>query len=759
MRTSGIKFLKKNASLLLAVCLLFGLVGCSSKKESQTTADNKGKNGETQQAAAVEGNYYKGEYVSIPGDGIMGEVTKTDETVYFLSYNEENSSMKLCSYDIASREVAEIVTDESVLSGISNITVDSEGNFLLLCADWEASASGGAVPYKIMRLNKNGEVLMERDVADLLEGMQTPYLYHLKSGKDDSIVVSNGAEKIWVLDKEGSLQFELPVESWISSIGVLPDGNFAAFYYGAEGMEMKVADVEKKAWGENYKCDRFNNTSGMLDVSIVPSKDGQLYLFNAAELFTYDMQSGETQVIANWLANDVLADDIRYIEIGEAGEIIIISGDSSGYVKGGELATLTKTDAKEIQEKQILSLGTIQVGIGLRRGVIEFNKKSDKYRVEIIEYGAEDYESGVTKFKNEIIAGNMPDIVNIVDGEEDFYAAKGLLEDLKPYMDGENGINRADYFENIFTAFESDGKLYTIGPDFIIRTLVGETSVVGDRKNWSMDEIIALAKEKEEGVSLFGPEGETKSMVLQMCLYYNLEQYFNISEGKCDFDNEEFRKTLEFANLFQKEATAGEERPSDALLISEGRVLLGEAGLMSIRDYQMYHNMFGDDISFVGYPSQYDCGSIAESYDMAFGMNAKSTNKDGIWEFIRFFLEEDYQTKYTSGYPLLKSAFDKKAESEMKKYYETNEKGEQVEIAVVAIGWQDYTMELMAATQEEVDAIKELVNSIDHAKNTDNQIMNIVNEEVQAYFDGQKSVDDVVSVIQNRANIYMNESR
>ena len=41
----------------------------------------------------------------------------------------------------------------------------------------------------------------------------------------------------------------------------------------------------------------------------------------------------------------------------------------------------------------------------------------------------------------------------------------------------------------------------------------------------------------------------------------------------------------------------------------------------------------------------------------------------------------------------------------------------------------------------------------------DDQVLSIIAEEAGAYFDGQKSVDDVAGVIQSRANIYMNENK
>lgn len=40
----------------------------------------------------------------------------------------------------------------------------------------------------------------------------------------------------------------------------------------------------------------------------------------------------------------------------------------------------------------------------------------------------------------------------------------------------------------------------------------------------------------------------------------------------------------------------------------------------------------------------------------------------------------------------------------------------------------------------------------------DSQIQNIIIEEAAAYFQGQKSVDEVVGIIQSRINIYVSEN-
>lgn len=70
-----------------------------------------------------------------------------------------------------------------------------------------------------------------------------------------------------------------------------------------------------------------------------------------------------------------------------------------------------------------------------------------------------------------------------------------------------------------------------------------------------------------------------------------------------------------------------------------------------------------------------------------------------------------------------------------------------------------FGVDLYPAKEEEVIAIRGLIESIDRMERFDETVLSIISEEAGAYFNGQKSVDEVVAVIQSRANIYMNENR
>lgn len=90
--------------------------------------------------------------------------------------------------------------------------------------------------------------------------------------------------------------------------------------------------------------------------------------------------------------------------------------------------------------------------------------------------------------------------------------------------------------------------------------------------------------------------------------------------------------------------------------------------------------------------------------------------------------------------------------------YKKDENGELIEIPKTTWGYDSWTAEIYAATQEEVDAIKELIAAAKPYDMNDEEIFAIVNEEVTPFFKGQKSAQDVAKVIQSRVSIFISEN-
>ena len=135
-------------------------------------------------------------------------------------------------------------------------------------------------------------------------------------------------------------------------------------------------------------------------------------------------------------------------------------------------------------------------------------------------------------------------------------------------------------------------------------------------------------------------------------------------------------------------------------------------------------------------------------------------DKEAAWEFLKHFLNEDfYRDNYAWGFPTLISEYNRVNEEYMTPEYYEDENGNQVEQSKGGWGWDDFQVDLYAATQEEVDAVTELINISDRSYSYDTQLIQIITEEAAPFFEGQKTAQDVADIIQSRVKMYVNENR
>lgn len=432
---------KKNIILFCLIGISFCFISCGKEdktvlksEEHDTSKKNVVKN-ETRtdswENVDIEGNYYAGEFTVIPESDAMELIAVSDSAVYYLKYDQsDDMKEKLMRYDQESGQITDLTDVIPEGSSIQKLCVNSEGHPMVVTIGRKDKGEDQSICYRLMEIDENGSLIMEKELTALLEEAEGEgYLQYLKAGADGRIYLGGGTV-VWVLDKEGNEEFHLETEAWIQEMGILPEGKLGVFVIGVGSTFVKVLNCEEKEWENTYTNDRFGISLSFTE----PGTDG-IYFYNSEELYSYNPATGETEIVANWLYHDIYAESIMYLSMREDGLHMITCDHDIGK---SEMAVLKQTEAKPVGEKQVITLGTIKLSNGLRGCVTNFNKKSEKYRVEIIEYAeGTNYEAGVMRLNNEIIAGNIPDIINITDGTEEFYAAKGIFEDLKPYLDGD----------------------------------------------------------------------------------------------------------------------------------------------------------------------------------------------------------------------------------------------------------------------------------------------------------------------------------
>ena len=101
--------------------------------------------------------------------------------------------------------------------------------------------------------------------------------------------------------------------------------------------------------------------------------------------------------------------------------------------------------------------------------------------------------------------------------------------------------------------------------------------------------------------------------------------------------------------------------------------------------------------------------------------------------------------------------FEEKSSLATEKPYWTDENCEKIEYYNTF--WiNDEEMVIEQFTKEQVDQIIEFVYSVDKGYYYNTDVQNIIMEESEAYFSGQKSAEDVAKIIQSRVQIYVDEN-
>ena len=124
------------------------------------------------------------------------------------------------------------------------------------------------------------------------------------------------------------------------------------------------------------------------------------------------------------------------------------------------------------------------------------------------------------------------------------------------------------------------------------------------------------------------------------------------------------------------------------------------------------------------------------------GITSCSALQDGAWEFVMKMLSSDVQ-KTTGCIPVLKSA-QKEVFKERLDEYNLNPSAN-------AFG--------EAVPEGIVDRFIEQISDAVVVPDLDSSVLVIVNEELPAFFEGQKTLDEVISVIENRLNLMLKEKK
>lgn len=601
---------------------------------------------------------------------------------------------------------------------------------------------------------------------------------------------------IYVLDAEGNVQFKLDGSQYNGSLCRLNAQQVGVMWYNytddvnaadENGQYFVPIDLETKDWGEKVKLP--SNVG-----SILPGDDAYdfYYTYNN-NIYGYAAKTDTKEKLVDWLACDVDTNNMSGYAMLSDSRVAALMQDWSTDPTTYQLIVLHRVDASEIKEKKVLTLACMYLDWNLRSMIVEYNKTNDEYRINVVDYSEyatdDDYNAGVTKLTTEIISGSVPDIFLTSNLPIDKYAAKGVIADLNTFMDGGNGLSRDYFVPQVMSALEKDGKLYELPTSFSVQTAYALSSIASQYDTWNVAAVQDAMTQLQEGATVFS-DGWTKNTALSNCLSRNLSAFVDWTTGKCEFDSEAFQQLLAFCNSFPAETSDGDGAiayapsadiavddamwESDATRITNGKQLMSTTGMYSFDSYIWNVYAIRDKITFTGYPTEDGSGS---SFELQMPMAISSVTKypDAAWDFVCSIIKKMNtidENNYYYGFPISQAAFDAEMTDIMTEQYQLDENGEQVDWdgdgePDKAIRGSYETMEngetvykdVYALTQEDIDQILGVINNTRSVYDYDQEILDIITDEVAAYFAGDKDVQTTASMIQSRVNLYVQEQR
>lgn len=662
-------------------------------------------------------------------------------------------------------------------------TVDSEGKLIMLeqfVSSWSDApddiTAESAEYFDYARsetegylrvLDSNGAELsrakIELDEDDYVSGLS------VNAARQIILPYAGSGSGIRAYSAEGEMLYEIAVDGYLYDADTLASGETGALIYDNGEIAVRIIDSERGVLGdEAHPVEQFPTEI------IAGAGDYDFFFTTDTSLYGYKLDSDESERILNWVNCDVNGSNMSGIRVSRDSTVQgYLAETDGGSAYSFSLVSLEKTERNSTSEKEVLTLASISPTVELCDAVVKFNRESENCRVELKNYyelvGETSYDDAITKLNTELAAGNVPDLLDLSDLPYNRLAAMGLLEDLYPYIDADDELSRADFFDNILSAYEVGGGLYAAVAGFGVMSVMGAESVVGDAPGWSYDDYATALATMPAGCAGFDWYFSRETM-LQYALMIDLGAYVDWTQGECRFDSDEFKALLSFAAQFPSneeiEVSADEAQSVGAPeLIAQGQQMLTMTSLYTFNETNT-DNPFKTEATYIGFPNLTGKSGSAISAIESYAMTSACANKSAAWEFLRTFLTEDYQR---GGYyfPTNKAAYAARRADTMKIEYETDdfghilldENGERKR-KIIGYMYDGSTMSEIYSGMSEAraEAIDALIATADTVAQTD-PVIDIALQEAQAYFAGQKSADEVARLIQSKANIYINEQK
>ncbi|MDE6128998.1 MAG: extracellular solute-binding protein, partial [Lachnospiraceae bacterium] len=364
--------------------------------------------------------------------------------------------------------------------------------------------------------------------------------------------------------------------------------------------------------------------------------------------------------------------------------------------------------------------------VGLKLLVTKFNQENQEYHVFL-----QDGEIGTgwdfqERNDLEIATGKGPDLIG-ENAVSDIYelAEKGALENLEPYFAQEE-MSRDAYASAAFQSLGREDGIYGICYEMQAITLYIREELAGNNIETLLDNM-----ENYDGQAIFNSLYNYTPNKLLGYFFRMSDDFYGMvdwEEKTCDFSGELWEKILRVVKQY---GVTDRNRQWDEVAME---VSGGQVSSFAMHDAEAMR----EGMVLAGYPAENGMKHCLSIHGVS--VNAASEHKDGAWQFIKFLLEEENQWLV-----------------EQDSYLPVHEKVLQECVAAQAEQFYYFYYDTPAVQEEQLARFWECLNSAETAPYRTEHILEIIKEEAELYFTGDKSIEEISGIIENRVRLYLAE--
>ncbi len=447
----------------------------------------------------------------------------------------------------------------------------------------------------------------------------------------------------------------------------------------------------------------------------------------------------------------------------EASEMVPVYADDNTVILYGLICRnnyetkiiickLTASDTDPTEGKDILKLVDLSEG-GLDYTTAEairlFNDTSkdsyiildDRYDQDLsvsgdaYDYMSPEYTIGTeqadaeleNKIKIDMMNGEGPDIIINGYSYPELYSGDCLV-DLKPYYEGDAGLEKGSYFDNILLT----------GNRQIITSAIFEGIVYDSQRTGKLpsaptyEEYTEFVKGPCNGTDqiLFSKNERLRCFLL---LFDNIYPLITDANGIPNLDSKEFRALCEYVKTL----------PEDSSTMAYDPDSVARLGCLP------WNDPYGGFDSIMGLPSlQGTCQRL--SCQGSVGISSSCEKPDEAWRFVKILLSDDIQKymgldgTWSVNREILRSSLHKGIS-------ETNSELESMGF------FSDGSSGMHPIDEGIADIYVEMMDTALPCVEVDPDINIVLLEEIQSYLAGDRSLDDVIPVMDNRIRTIVSE--